>query len=943
MSFEENSALRTIRNYAFEKQRNLHAVPLPSGISELGAYAFSGTGLLTVTLPRSLAVLGEGVFAACPLLTEILVEEANGAYQDINGVVYSKDGASLRAYPTGRPTATYTVLDGVTEIGPAAFFGAGKLEYVTLPESLVNIRRYAFGQTENMERVDLPAAVELLDEYSFAACGAKQYSLPESLREIGAYAISQNSRLTSIHIPAGVRRVGTNAFEGCSGLTRMVIPEGLSVIDSYTFKDCSALRHMEFSGDSPLSRVSYGAFSGCTSLTHISLPDNVWELYAGAFAGCSALTSITLGTKISGISSTALKGCPVTDFTVAEANKYLAFRGGILYSKQRSSIVYVSDAIKEITIPATLRTVSLRNHRSVEVIRFEEGDTRTYLAGSAFEGCTNLKTVILPDSLLSIPANAFKDCVSLTDIRIPDGVTGIGGSAFAGCVSLTELVLPVGMGGRLESYTFKGCVGLTEMVIPEGVETISVGASEGCANLARVILPHSVTFIGQDAFAGCSALTDTELPAGLVYLDGREGIKGYAPDAFEGCFRLKTVTVHGDCAGILSPLSNLEILIVTEMPAHGISGYFGHSAASMPLTLKAVVLGEGVRVKVDSFQSVSGVTIYVSDTEADLRWDENFPGWSGGNAVAYGDKWKTVTFRDRDGGILSVSMVLNQQIIRQPYGKDYVEGDYRFVFAGYDTDGDGTVDAIPATSYVDISARAVYRKEFRCVRDGHTPGAEADCDRDQLCLICGDIVTHRLGHKYMAETIPPTCTEQGCTTHTCTRCGHAYTEVYTPPTCTEGGYTTYTCSLCGESHRDSLMDPVGHRSGEWIVDIPPAPGVMGSQHKECVVCGVTLDTKEMESLPPETAAEPVTEAPTQPPSEPATMPGAPLRVGGMLRRCGYGAPWPPAVGHPCRSVPCAAQGRGGLTEKTKKRHRRAILPRGDGQETGHGRRRLGAF
>ena len=73
-------------------------------------------------------------------------------------------------------------------------------------------------------------------------------------------------------------------------------------------------------------------------------------------------------------------------------------------------------------------------------------------------------------------------------------------------------------------------------------------------------------------------------------------------------------------------------------------------------------------------------------------------------------------------------------------------------------------------------------------------------------------------------------------------CEHNYELVETvAPTCEENGYTKYVCTLCSHEYMGDIVLPNDHTPGEWIVDIP-ASCVPGSQHKECTVCEVILET-----------------------------------------------------------------------------------------------------
>lgn len=123
--------------------------------------------------------------------------------------------------------------------------------------------------------------------------------------------------------------------------------------------------------------------------------------------------------------------------------------------------------------------------------------------------------------------------------------------------------------------------------------------------------------------------------------------------------------------------------------------------------------------------------------------------------------------------------------------------------------------------------------EYRCVRCGyhrlegdlandHVPGAPATCTEPQLCTNCGAVLKNALGHDYEA--------------------------VVTPPTCTEMGYTTQTCTRCGDTGKGEYTDAAGHKPGEWIVDKEPTTNDDGSKHKECTVCGEKLETETLEKL-----------------------------------------------------------------------------------------------
>lgn len=146
--------------------------------------------------------------------------------------------------------------------------------------------------------------------------------------------------------------------------------------------------------------------------------------------------------------------------------------------------------------------------------------------------------------------------------------------------------------------------------------------------------------------------------------------------------------------------------------------------------------------------------------------------------------------------------------------------------------------------------------EPTCTEQGYTT---------HTCSKCGDTYvdtyTDALGHEYTDAVTEPTCTEQGYTTHTCSKCGdnyvdsytdaagHDYIDVVTEPTCTEQGYTTHTCSKCGDSFVDTYTEASGeHDEGEWVTTKEPDVGVAGLKELQCTKCGYVLGTEEIEML-----------------------------------------------------------------------------------------------
>ncbi len=158
----------------------------------------------------------------------------------------------------------------------------------------------------------------------------------------------------------------------------------------------------------------------------------------------------------------------------------------------------------------------------------------TELEYEVFEGCTQLKSVNLPNSLKNM-YYAFKGCTSLTSINIPDSVTDLNG-AFEGCTSLTTVNIPESVTDL--DYTFKGCSSLTTVNIPESVTGLDY-TFVGCQWLTSIKIPNSVTYLGS-AFIGCTSLTSINIPNSVTR----------AWNIFYNCTSLKTANIPASIKNI---------------------------------------------------------------------------------------------------------------------------------------------------------------------------------------------------------------------------------------------------------------------------------------------------------------------------------------------------------------------------------------------------------
>ena len=208
-------------------------------------------------------------------------------------------------------------------------------------------------------------------------------------------------------------------------------------------------------------------------------------------------------------------------------------------------------------------------------------DSVTSIGDTAFQYCSNLTSINIPNGVTSIETKTFNGCSSLTEIDIPDSVTSIGDNAFTDCNAVKTLVTGNGLESldnlpitsALESITigdsiteigvkkFKGFTNLTSVTIGSGVTTIDSSAFSGCTSLQTVTIGSGVTSIDNSAFNSCSALTsvtfaeDSQLTAidgsafystGLTDISIPASVTTIGYDAFSDCSALTSVTFAED-------------------------------------------------------------------------------------------------------------------------------------------------------------------------------------------------------------------------------------------------------------------------------------------------------------------------------------------------------------------------------------------------------------
>lgn len=162
--------------------------------------------------------------------------------------------------------------------------------------------------------------------------------------------------------------------------------------------------------------------------------------------------------------------------------------------------------LTSVTIPNSVRSIGNRAfYGCLGLTSMTIPNSVTSIGSGAFQRCSRLTLVTIPNSVTSLGEYAFLYCSSLTSITIPNSVTSLGRSAFSGCSTLTSVTIGNSV-TSIEDYTFERCSSLTSITIPNSVTSIGFHAFSGCSGLVSMTIPNSVTSIGSSAFSDCSGL-----------------------------------------------------------------------------------------------------------------------------------------------------------------------------------------------------------------------------------------------------------------------------------------------------------------------------------------------------------------------------------------------------------------------------------------------------
>ena len=367
-------------------------------------------------------------------------------------------------------------------------------------------------------------------------------------------------------------------------------------------------------------------------ITNVVIEEGVTTIGERAFTLCSNLITIIIPASVIDIVPiTPFKGCDnLSDFKVAENNKYYSSLNGVLFNKNQTTLIQypVGKINNEYEIPES-------------VINIDD---------YAFALCNNLTSVSIPDNLINIGMGVFTGCSNLTLVTIGSGVETIGEETFMNCNNLVAIEVDEDneyfsttngvLFDKNQTTLIKYPAGKTDNQydIPDGVVNIEAYAFVNGNKLISASIPESVTTIGPYAFFNCS---------NLVFIDTSNDVESI------GCWAFDNTPWYNSLPDGIIYIAKVLYAYKGQMPVNtsidiqdgilSITGYAFYFCGNMiSITLPESLTSIGA----NAFESCSGLT------SIEIPKSVTF---IGSNAFRYSPVYKSFPLSD---GIIYINDIL---------------------------------------------------------------------------------------------------------------------------------------------------------------------------------------------------------------------------------------------------------------------------------------------
>ena len=596
ITFQENSLLELIGDYAFSNFRNLQSIDFTNcgKLKIIPSYCFADSKqLASIILPESLQVFSDHCLTNTESLKYLRIPDSvtTFGYQMISnsGITQLDISENCKVTDYSNEKFSNSNLESifiskiVSNIDGSSFMLSPSLNEFVLDQ-----------QNPNYKCINKQTILNSKEDQLIATVMKGDFVVPEGVTTMG-YACLRGAYITTITFPSyNMISFGDWCFSTLT-ISSFVFPSGITQVPTHAFSFNDNLKHVTLTPE--ITTIGMYAFTYCRGLQTIDLM-NVTNISSYAFSSCSKLENIVFPPSLTNLGKSIFSYCPLLKIDSSQNSNFhivdgMLFIPGEDTTNKNTLSEFFGDQ-KTVNLPdqCEILNTNVFSSKSIDTVVFNPNSAKMIIRSGAFSSstiqyielpqnlqeiedeaffwCSKLEKVTFTDTTItSIPKQCFYQCESLSTIIFPHSLLSIGESAFFGCLNLEAINLTLINIKSINDSAFQNS-GIKTLDLPSSTEwigkyafmdsqlsqinfnncpidIISSSCFEGAVYLSNITLSDSITLIEQKAFYGCQMLKTVLLPKNIETLD-------YS--SFQYCLELESIQLPLECnLQVIKPLS----------------------------------------------------------------------------------------------------------------------------------------------------------------------------------------------------------------------------------------------------------------------------------------------------------------------------------------------------------------------------------------------------